>query len=93
MSFSEWESYLDLKSMKIECVMDVISMCYGCDINVFWTLCDMFGTLWDTLRHLDTLRDTILEIPEILDTATRDAYASKNVEAMLRYFRCPPQLM
>ena len=45
------------------------------------------------MRHLDTLRDTILEIPEILDTATRDAYASKNVEAMLRYLRFPPQLM
>ena len=49
-----------------------------------WTLCDMFDTLWDTLRHLDALRDTILETPETLDTATRDAYASKNVEAMLR---------
>ena len=68
-------------------------MCYVCDINVLWTLCDMFDTLWDTLRHLDALRDTILEKPDILDTATRDAYASKNVEAMLRYLRCPPQLM
>ena len=76
-----------------QCRLNVLLMCYGCDINVLWTLCDMFGTLWDTLRHLDTLRDTILEIPEILDTATRDAYASKNVDAMLRYLRCPPQHM
>ena len=67
-----------------QCVMDVISMCYVCDINVLWTLCDMFDTLWETLRHLDALRDTILETPDILDTATRDAYAFKNVEAMLR---------
>ena len=89
MSFSEWESYLDLKLMKIECVMYVISMCFG----HFVTCLVPFETLWDTLRHLDTLRDTILEIPEILDTATRDAYASKNVEAMLRYLRFPPQLM
>ena len=41
--------------MYIECVMDVISMCYGCDINVLW-MCNQCECEWNfvlpVLGHL-----------------------------------------